>query len=157
MLLRSRHCAPETNTDRRTAARDICRTLPLKGKSSKVTDNEKREIKLTTTVMILARLRHGNLSTLTVTSFYVISTKRNGPTSICILGQMTCGKNGKNCFSVMLTNMHHSNLKRVHKSEVLALLVIYCVRPEEEIFLKTSQSLLSHVGVMIIMQTILGG
>lgn len=33
-------------------------------------------------------------------------------------------------------------LKRVHyKSEVLALLVVYCVEPEEEIFLKISQSL----------------
>ena len=64
----------------------------------------------TTIVMIIARSRHGKLSTLTVTSFYVISTKRNGPTSICILGQRTCGKNhGKNCFSVVLTNMHHSN------------------------------------------------
>ena len=33
-------------------------------------------------------------------------------------------------------------LKRVHyKSEVLALLVVYCVEPEEEIFFKISQSL----------------
>ena len=103
--------------------------------------------------MILARLRHGNLSTLTVTSFYVISTQRNGPTSICILGQMACSKNGKNCFLVVLTNMHHSNWKESIKAKCLhALRVIYYVKPEEEILLKISQSgfqWFSHVGSIL--------